>query len=404
MSGASSPQRDTRAPDAELFERCIAAGGLAVFGADTVYGLACDPDNRFAVERLCLLKRRGLDKPSAVMFFELELALAALPELGDRTRAAIARLLPGPVTLLVPNPAGRFPLACGADIGTLGIRVPLLPALAGVRRAVLQSSANRAGGPAPRRLKDVPELLRAAADLVLDGGELPGTASTVVDLRRYEESGEWEVVRPGLAGTGALVKALDWRYRFDPKTYADTIRADIPAFDRLQDELARASGYGARRILDLGTGTGETARRLLARHPEAVLVGIDVSDEMLAAARDRLPPERVSLRVGRIEEPLPAGPFDLVASALCVHHLDAAAKAQLFARVRAALAPGGRFVLADVVTPADPADARTPVTPGFDHPSSVEDQLRWLTVAGFEPAVTWQQGDLAVIVGQATDT
>jgi L-threonylcarbamoyladenylate synthase len=195
-------------PDAESFERCMAVGGVALFPADTVYGLACDPGNRVAVERLYLLKRRSLQKPSAVMFFELELALAALPELGSRTRAAVGRLLPGGVTLLLANPAERFPLACGADPGTLGLRVPVLPSLAGVRWPVLQSSANRAGGPDPTSLAEVPALLRDSADLIIDGGELPGTPSTVVDLRAFEEAGAWSVIRAGAVGLEQLKEAL----------------------------------------------------------------------------------------------------------------------------------------------------------------------------------------------------
>jgi L-threonylcarbamoyladenylate synthase len=134
--------------------------------------------------------------------------VAALPELGPRIRGALPRMLPGGVTLLLPNPAARFPLACGADATTLGLRVPLVPALEGVRRPALQSSANRAGAPDPRRVQDVPELLRAAVDLVLDGGELPGTPSTVVDLRGYEQAGEWSVVRPGAVSVPELVAAL----------------------------------------------------------------------------------------------------------------------------------------------------------------------------------------------------
>jgi L-threonylcarbamoyladenylate synthase len=192
----------------EAFERCMAVGGLAVFPADTVYGLACDAQNRVAVERLYLLKRRPLGKPSAVMFFELELAFAALPELGVRTRAALTRLMPGGVTALVPNPAGRFPLACGESAATLGLRVPHVDLLTGVRWPILQSSANRAGAPDPRRLEDVPDLIRVAADLVVDGGELPGTPSTVVDLRAYEESGAWSTVREGAAGAAELDDAL----------------------------------------------------------------------------------------------------------------------------------------------------------------------------------------------------
>jgi L-threonylcarbamoyladenylate synthase len=194
--------------DAAAFERCLTVGGLALFPADTVYGVACDPSNRFAVERLYLLKRRPLDKPSAVMFFDLELAVAALPELGPRTRDAVVRLLPGGVTLLLPNPAGRFPLACGGDVHTLGLRVPDVPGLAGVRWPALQSSANRAGGPDPRQLEEVPELIRVAVDLVLDGGELPGTPSTVVDLRGYEDGGGWSVVRVGAVSEEQLAGTL----------------------------------------------------------------------------------------------------------------------------------------------------------------------------------------------------
>ena len=386
--------------DAEAFERCLGVGGLALFPADTVYGLACDPDDRFAVERLYLLKRRSLEQPAAVMFFSVGDALAAVPELGERTRLAMSRVLPGAVTLLVPNPVGRFALACGADVSTLGIRVPVLPSLSGVRRPVLQSSANRAGGLDPRRLEEVPALLRAAVDLVIDGGELPGTPSTVVDLRRYEEEGEWSIVRAGAVGERELTEALHWQYHFDADSYTDAIRADVPAYDVFQDEVARASGGGVGRILDLGTGTGETARRVLARHPEASLVGVDENEGMLAVARDQLPAERADLRVGRIEERLPDGSFDLVTTALCVHHLDEQGKVDLFARIRDALVPGGLFVMGDVVVPVDPADATTPLTPGYDRPSPLADQLNWLSEAGFEPRVAWAERDLAVVAAR----
>jgi L-threonylcarbamoyladenylate synthase len=173
------------------FEGCVAAGRVAVFPADTVYGLACDPTNAEAVARLYALKGRPPGKPAAVMFFDRDRALAALPELGPRTRALCERLLPGAVTLLLPSE--RFPLAGGA--GTLGLRVPDVPALSSL--PVLQTSANLAGGTDARRLDDVPEAIRRGADLVLDGGELPGTPSTVVDLRMYERSGEWRIVRAG---------------------------------------------------------------------------------------------------------------------------------------------------------------------------------------------------------------
>jgi L-threonylcarbamoyladenylate synthase len=200
------------ADDAQTFSRCIAVGGIALFPADTVYGLACEPDSKEAVQRLYLLKRRRPDKPAAVMFFALDLALAALPELGPRTAAALRALLPGAVTLLVPNPARRFPLACGPDPETLGLRVPAWPpalaALGQVSWPVLQSSANAAGGPDARRLTDVPESIRRRADLVLDGGELPGTPSTVVDLREYELDARWSIAREGAVSATDVAAAL----------------------------------------------------------------------------------------------------------------------------------------------------------------------------------------------------
>ena len=182
---------------ARAFEDCIRGGGVAVFPADTVYGLACDPEQPAAVERLYALKGRAPDKPAAVMFFSREAALAALPELEGRLRAAAEALLPGQVTVLLPNPRRRFAAACGPDRETLGLRVPVAGALAAVAVPVLQTSANLAGGPDARVLADVPPPLREGADLVLDGGELPGTPSTVVDLTGYHEDGSFDVLREG---------------------------------------------------------------------------------------------------------------------------------------------------------------------------------------------------------------
>ena len=200
------------AADAQAFERCIAGGGVALFGADTVYGLACDPQSAAAVARLYELKGRAPDKPAAVMFFALEAALAALPELGPRTLGALRELLPGAVTLLVPNPRRRFALACGPDPQTLGLRVPALAppvaALGAVSAGVLQSSANPAGAPEARTLSAVTAPIRDGAGLVLDGGELAGVASTVVDLRDYEDAGRWSVLRAGAIGHDELSRAL----------------------------------------------------------------------------------------------------------------------------------------------------------------------------------------------------
>jgi tRNA threonylcarbamoyl adenosine modification protein (Sua5/YciO/YrdC/YwlC family) len=386
---------------AEAFERCMSVGGVAVFPADTVYGLACDPSDRLAVERLYRFKRRSLGKPSAVMFFDLSLALDALPELGPATREAVSKLLPGPVSLLLPNPGERFPLACGEDPRTLGLRVIRSQALDGVSWPILQSSANRAGGPDPRRLDEVPEPIRRGADMVIDAGELPGTPSTVIDLREYEHDGAWSIVRQGAVPEDRIAPLLRGQFHFDPSTYVEMITSEMPGYARLQREVTKASGTGARLVLDLGTGTGETARRLLEAHPYAFLVGVDVSGAMLDVARDSLPPGRFELHLASIEEELPEGPFDVVTSALAVHHLSGPEKAELFVNVRQALRPGGRFVLGDVVVPEDPADATTPLTPGFDRPSPLADQLHWLEDAGFDAQVRWASGDLAVIVAHA---
>jgi len=187
------------------------------------------------------------------------------------------------------------------------------------------------------------------------------------------------------------------QFHWDPAAYLELMHEELPDYERLQDELAAAtSGRRARTILELGTGTGETARRVLARHPDARLTGIDESEEMLRVARAALPDAELVRR--RLEDPLPPGPFDLVVSALAVHHLDGAGKRDLFARVAEALRPAGRFVLADVVVPTDPADAITPLSPGYDLPSSSEDQLAWLDAAGFEAGIAWRRRDLAVLV------
>ena len=127
--------------------------------------------------------------------------------------------------------------------------------------------------------------------------------------------------------------------------------------------------------------------------PHAHLTGVDSSEHMLAAAD--LP--GADLRLQDLGEPLPEGPFDLVFSALAIHHLAAVAKADLFARVAAVLAPGGRFVMADVIVPEDPWDVVTPLDAGFDLPETVPDLLRWLQDAGLRGHVAWQARDLAVL-------
>ena len=197
--------------DVATFARCMSGGGVALFPADTVYGLATEPDSDDGVYRIYAMKRRPPERPSAVMFFDIDLALHALPELLPATRDAVIRLLPGPVTVLLPNPSRRFPLACGPSPETLGLRVPRLEGplapLAAMRWPVLQTSANPSGGTEARRVQDVDPGIRDAVDVVLDAGELPGVASTVVDLTRYE-TGEWSVLREGALPGDAVAAAI----------------------------------------------------------------------------------------------------------------------------------------------------------------------------------------------------
>lgn len=194
------------------FGRCVAGGGVALFPADTVYGLATAPDSQDGVSRLFSLKGRPPARPAAVMFFSLELALAALPELGPRVRGALVCLLPGPCTLVLPNPGKRYGLACGPEPERLGLRVPALEGgltpLTALTRPVLQSSANRSGGADVHRLEEVEPHIRRGVDLELDGGSLPGTPSTVVDLGRYEEEGAFAVLREGAVAAADVRRAL----------------------------------------------------------------------------------------------------------------------------------------------------------------------------------------------------
>jgi L-threonylcarbamoyladenylate synthase len=191
------PRIEPLTPDAVAeFERCIGRGGVAVFPADTVYGLACNPGSPSSIERMLALKKRAPKRPSAVMFFQLDRLLTALDWLSERTADAVRRLLPGPLTLVVPNPTGRYALAGGSG---LGIRVPRLEGplepLAGARVAVLQTSANPTGGKDACRVSDIVTEIVEGADIVLDGGELSGIPSTVVDLTRYDQDGSWQLLR-----------------------------------------------------------------------------------------------------------------------------------------------------------------------------------------------------------------
>jgi tRNA (cmo5U34)-methyltransferase len=188
-------------------------------------------------------------------------------------------------------------------------------------------------------------------------------------------------------------------WEWDPDTYPAEMAAEIPGYDELQEAVVAATAdVRARRVLELGTGTGETALRVLAEHPDVSWVGVDASESMLARARERLP--EADLRLQRLEDELPQGPFDLVVSVLAVHHLDDAGKRALFSRVARVLGPGGLFVLGDVVIPPAGQDGPIYIDWVMDTPDSVDDQLAWLRDAGFEAEASSVRVDLAVLRGR----
>ena len=186
------------------------------------------------------------------------------------------------------------------------------------------------------------------------------------------------------------------QWHWDPATYLENMLAEIPAYPELQTQTAAAAGgIEAHEILELSIGTGETTRRILEVHQEARLTAIDSSSEMLERARSAFPD--ADLQRARLEDPLPEGPFDLVVSALAVHHLDGAGKRDLFQRIGQVLRPEGCFVLADVVVPEREEDVITPIDWVMDLPDRVDDQLDWLGEAGFEAEAVWTYKDLAVL-------
>jgi L-threonylcarbamoyladenylate synthase len=191
----------------KALERCVSGGGVAVFPSDGLYGLACDPLDPAAIARIHRLKGRDDGKPSAVMYFSPLAIRELVSGLGPRTKAAVSALLPGPVTLVVANPQRRYPLACRQDPERLGIRLIAGP-LAGTMSPVFQTSANLSGEPAPARFEDVPDSILDGVDLAIDGGELLGLPSTVVDIAAIDEDGSWRVLRDGALSPGDLASAF----------------------------------------------------------------------------------------------------------------------------------------------------------------------------------------------------
>ena len=168
----------------------------------------------------------------------------------------------------------------------------------------------------------------------------------------------------------------------DPETYLDEIRAEVPRYDELQEATIEAIPFPPGRVLELGVGTGETTRRLLERYPDAEATGLDAQPEMVFKAREL----GIEVRLARMEDPLPDGPWDLVVSVLTVHHLNDDGKRDLFRRVRE---QARAMVMGDVVI-ADPQV--TPLEAGVDLPSRAEDIVEWCS-----GELVWEADDLAVI-------
>jgi L-threonylcarbamoyladenylate synthase len=194
------------------FESVIARGGIAVFPTDTLYGIACDPDSQAAADRIYELKGRPPVKPSAVMFFSVEQLLAELGgELDDRLKNLITGLLPGPYTLIVPNPAARYAPACAGAPEKLGLRVPKLEGylapLGAVELPVMQTSANLSGGPDATALEDIEPAIIEGVDLALDGGPLLGYGSTVADVSELDQ-GHWRLLRAPIPRAAGQIMEL----------------------------------------------------------------------------------------------------------------------------------------------------------------------------------------------------
>lgn len=198
--------------EADRIVEQIRAGRLAVLPTDTVYGLVCTAFEREAAADLYRLKGRESIQPTAVVFAAVADVLDLVPELGDREAAVVGALLPGPFTLVLPNPAGRFGWLTEGNPESVGVRVPVLAGAAAEviegMRAVVATSANLPGGPDPRRLADVPAAILDGVVAALDGGELPGVPSTVIDLTGAAPA----VLRVGAVGPEAALEqiALAW--------------------------------------------------------------------------------------------------------------------------------------------------------------------------------------------------
>lgn len=172
------------------------------------------------------------------------------------------------------------------------------------------------------------------------------------------------------------------QFHSKPETYLEQIRAEVPRYDELQEQAIAAIPSPPERVLELGMGTGETTRRLIEAYPDAWVIGLDASADMVFRAREMYD----DVQLARMEDPLPEGPWDLVIGVLSIHHLRSEQKQNLFRQVRE---QARAFVIGDVVK----ADVQTtPIDPSFDFPETASDLADW---SGGE--ITWEADDLAVV-------
>jgi tRNA (cmo5U34)-methyltransferase len=172
------------------------------------------------------------------------------------------------------------------------------------------------------------------------------------------------------------------QFHSKPETYLEQIRAEVPRYDELQEQAIAAIPFSPERVLELGMGTGETTRRLIEAYPDAWVIGLDASADMVFRAREMYD----DVQLARMEDPLPEGPWDLVISVLSIHHLPGDQKKNLFRQVRA---HAKAFVIGDFVK----AEAQiTPIDPEYDFPETAVDLADW---TGGE--IAWEQDDLSVV-------
>jgi len=192
---------------ADAAAEALLGGALAIVPTDTVYGLAALADDEAAVRRLYAVKERPATQPTGLVAGSVEALLERLPELAGESERIVRALLPGPYTLVLPNPARRFPWLTGSTPEAIGVRVP---AVSGDAQALLlrvgavcASSANARGGRDPRSVDDVPPAIRALAAATLDVGPLRGEPSTVLDL-----TAEPRVLREGAVPAAEALRAV----------------------------------------------------------------------------------------------------------------------------------------------------------------------------------------------------